>query len=76
MLAIKGTYDKGKIILQEKIAASKPVPVIVTFLEDVKGEHVTRFDANKFSFGKAKKILKDYRGSLSDAVIEERRNAL
>ena len=76
MLAIKGTYDNGKIKLQEKVAASKPVSVIVTFLEDIKDEHVARFDANKFSFGKARKILKNYQGSLSDAVIEERRSAL
>ena len=74
MLAIKGTYDNGKIKLQEKVAATKPVPIIVTFLEDVKNEHVARFDVKKFAFVKARKILKDYKGSLSDAVIEERRN--
>lgn len=76
MLAIKGTYNKGKIELQEKFSSSKPVPVIVTFLDDSKAEQTTGFDAKKFSFSKAKKILKKYKGALSDAVIEERRSAL
>ncbi len=33
-------------------------------------------DLNKFSFEECREILKDYKGSLSEAVIEERRNAL
>lgn len=76
MLAVKGTYEKGAIKLQEKITATKPVPVIVTFLEDIKVVEGTKFDAKNFSFDKAKKILKGYRGSLSEAVIEERKISL
>jgi len=30
-------------------------------------------DLNKFSFNKSRKLLESYKGSLSDAIIEERR---
>jgi hypothetical protein len=33
-------------------------------------------DLNSFSFNECRDILKDYNDSLSDAVIEERREAL
>lgn len=30
-------------------------------------------DFNKFSFSKSRKLLESYKGSISDAIIEERR---
>ena len=30
-------------------------------------------DLNKFSFSKSRKLLESYKGSLSDAIIKERR---
>jgi hypothetical protein len=76
MLAVKGTYQDGKVILQEKIETLKPVEVIVTFLEDVSDPSEKKFSLEKFSFKKSQKILENYQGSLSDAVVEERRNSL
>ncbi|MBN2107092.1 MAG: hypothetical protein JW832_06660 [Deltaproteobacteria bacterium] len=61
--------------LNKKNSSSKPDPVIVAFKDDDKAGKADGFDLKKFSFGKAKKILKNYTGSLSDAVIEERRSA-
>lgn len=49
-------------------------PVIVAFLEDVEEEETKKINLGDFSFNRAKEILKDYKGSLSDAVIEERRS--
>jgi len=40
-------------------------------LEEVKTPAVRRLDINKFSFKKARKLLEGYKGSLSDAIIEE-----
>lgn len=76
MLAVKGTYKDGKVFIQEEIKSEKPVSVIVTFLEEVKAPVAKKLDIGRFSFKKAKKLLADYKGSLSDAIIEERRSAV
>jgi len=76
MLAIKGIYSNGKIKLQDKIKTAKPVPVIVTFLEEVEKPVSQKLTLDKFSFEKARELLKDYHGSIGDAVIEERRKEL
>lgn len=76
MLAVKGIYKDGMVIFQEKIKTEKPVNVIVTFLEEVKAPVEEKFNMSKFSFNKARKLLEGYEGSLSDAIIEERRSAL
>jgi hypothetical protein len=75
MLAVKGVYENGKVSLKEKINTAKPVNVVVTFLEDVEATPSEKLDLQKFLFRRAKELLKDYKGSLSDAVIEERRSA-
>lgn len=76
MLAVRGVYDNGKVQFQDKIQVSRPVQVIVTFLEDVPAVVGARMDLEVFSFRKAQEILKDYHGSLSDAIVEERRSAV
>jgi len=74
MLSVRGLYEHGSVKLDEKVPISMETPVIVTFLEDVEEEETKRIDLRDFSFNRAKEILKDYKGSLSDAVIEERRS--
>lgn len=77
MLALKGIYDKGKITLPREPRVTHPVEVIVTFLEeDVTEMQPRKVQLETFSFAKSRKLLKGYRGSLSDAVIEERRSEL
>jgi len=76
MLAVKGTYKNGKVFIKEKIKIEEPVDVIVTFLEKAQPLESKKIDINKFSFKKAKKLLSGYKGSLSDAVIQERRSAV
>lgn len=75
MLSVKGVYENGRVRLEEEIPASGELPVIVTFLESKmrRREESPKMNLNKFSFNKARKILKKYKGSLSEAVIEERR---
>lgn len=74
MLSVKGVYENGEVKLKEKIPTPGEVPVIVTFLEEIEEEKPQELDLDQFSFKRSKKLLKDYKGSLSDAVIEERRS--
>jgi len=76
MIALRGVYENGKILLREKIRTDKPVDVIVTFLEEVEAPASQKMDLRKFNFDRAKDLLKGYTGSLSDAVLEERRSAV
>lgn len=76
MLTVKGTYKNGKVFIKEKIKTDEPVDVIVTFLEETKLPAAGKLDISKFSFKKAKKLLASYKGSLSEAVIEERRRSV
>ena len=75
MLTIKGIYENGEVKLLTPVLAKKKIDVIITFLEDVKLENERKLDFSKFSFDKARNLLKDYKGNLSDAIIEERRNS-
>jgi len=38
MLAVEGTYYDGKVKIFKKIKTSKPIQVIVTFLDEIKSE--------------------------------------
>lgn len=74
MLAVKGTYQNGRLILNEEIPFTEPVTVIVTFLEEKTVSK--KLDITQFSFAQSRDILRDIKDSLSDALIEERRSAL
>jgi hypothetical protein len=76
MVAIRGTYKKGKIQLEEEYPSENPVDVIVTFLEHSPKLSNKRLVLSDFSFHKSQKELEDYKGSFSDAVVEERRTEL
>ena len=62
----------GHLKLERPIKTKKPIRVKVTFEEDKK-EHLSLSD---FSFLETQDLLKDFKGSFSDEVIEERCNAL
>jgi hypothetical protein len=75
MIQISGTYDKGNILLDERIDIDKPVKVIVTFIDENTDEN-KRLTLNDFSFAKSRESLAHVKGTISDAVIEERRSEL
>jgi hypothetical protein len=75
MIQVSGTYNKGNILLDERIDIDKPVKVIVTFIEEDNDEN-KRLTLNDFSFAKSRQLLKNVKGNISDAVIEERRSEL
>ena len=78
MLAIKGTYYNGTVKLENEIKTPKPVKIILTFVEEIENKsdkETKQSEGLKFSdFGwlKTRELLKDYKGSFSDTVIEER----
>ena len=76
MLAVKATYKDGMVIIREKIQTTKPVNVIVTFLEEVNAPVEEKLDLNKFSFKKSRKLLASCDESFSDTIIEARRNGV
>lgn len=73
MVAVAGTYQNGYVKLEKEYASDTPVKVIVTFLEDVQIGSEKEILLSDFSFSKSQKNLENYKGSFSDAVIEERR---
>jgi hypothetical protein len=76
MVAVNGTYQNGYVKLDKEYSSVNPVKVIVTFLEDIQAQSEKGFSFSDFSFSKSRENLKNYKGSLSDAVIEERRAEL
>lgn len=77
MIAVAGIYQNGQIKLEQEIPSQKPLKVIVTFLDEPANTPEKRgLQWSDFSFDKSREALKNYKGSLSDAVIEERREAL
>lgn len=76
MIAVTGTYQNGFIKLDKDYVTKNPVKVIVTFLEDVQDLSDKGFSLADFSFSKSQKNLENYKGSFSDAVIEERKTEL
>ena len=73
MVAVAGTYQNGYVKLEKEYASDTPVKVIVTFLEDVQIGSEREILSSDFSFSKSQKNLENYKGSFSDAVIEERK---
>lgn len=73
MLAVKGIYQNGYVKFEKDLTFIKPVEVIITFLEEIEPKSDKGLNLSDFSFSKSKKLLKDFKGSFSDAVIEERR---
>ena len=76
MIALAGTYQNGQVILDKELVPENPVRVIVTFLEDIEIGAERVLSLSDFSISKSQKALEHYKGSFTDALIEERRSAL
>ncbi|HEY5464274.1 MAG TPA: hypothetical protein VIJ95_13520 [Hanamia sp.] len=76
MLRLSGTYYKGKVHLEKIIPTDRPLKVTVVFEEEVNKPKPGRLKFSDFSFAKSREILKNTKGSLSETVIEERRESL
>ena len=76
MVAISGTYQNGRLKLDEEFLSDDPVKVIVTFLEEKKAPVEKRLLLTDFHFAESQELLKKIATSFSDTVIEERRSEL
>jgi len=76
MLAIMGTYENGVIKLDEEPKGASFSKVVVTFLEEkeeIQSEDLPRrLRLEDFHFAQSREALKNIKGSLSDASIDER----
>ena len=72
MTTITGTYYNGQLKLERPLKTKKPLKVTVIFEE----EPEQSLKVSDFSFLEMQALLKDYKGSFSEEVIEERRAAL
>lgn len=73
MVAVVGTYQNGIVKLDKEYTTDSPVKVIVTFLEEVEMLSIKPISLSDFSFSESQKNLENFKGSLSETVIEERR---
>ena len=76
MIAVKGVYENGEIRLDKRIQTIKPIKVIVTFLDEELTNDSKRLITDDFTFLKSREISKRFKGSLSDTVIDERKEEL
>lgn len=77
MIAVKGIYHQGQLKLDRPVKSDKPLEVIITFLEEgVELEQKKNLKKENFSFTASRKLLSNYKGSLSDVVIEERKEGV
>ena len=78
MIAVKGIYQNGIVKLLDKVPFKKEVKVIITFLPEEdkkqKKERKGKLDLNDFNFFKSMEASKGIKGSVCDALIEERRS--
>jgi hypothetical protein len=72
MIAVNGIYENGLVRLERKIKSEKTIKVIVTFLDDELERDSKQLKLNDFSFLEAREKSKKYKGSLADAIIEDR----
>ena len=76
MIAVNGIYENGEIRLDRRIQTKKPIKVIVTFLDEELTNDSKRLITDDFTFLKSREISKRFKGSLSDTVIDERKEEL
>lgn len=78
LVSVEGVYQDGQIRLDDIVSVQNDTKVIVTFLNEKRATQPApkRLTLDDFSFKQTRELLKDYKGSFSDAVIEERREVL
>lgn len=74
MLAVKGRYQDGIVRLLQDVQERAWSNVVVIFLDDAEPVAIHAPTRKRFSFRQAQDALKTYHGSLSDAVLEERKD--
>ena len=79
MKTITGTYFNGQLTLKKPLKTKRPIKVTLTIEDELELKRTSSkkiLKISDFSFTEAQALLKDYKGSFSDEVINERRKAL
>ena len=78
MISVNGIYENGVVHIDndKRIQEKKKIKVIVTFLDDEDHNDPRRLTTKDFSFLKSREKSKRYKGSISEAVVEDRRAEL
>lgn len=74
MLTVSGIYENGVIRLDKRILSMRKMKVIVTFLEESTLSDEMRLKTEDFSFRSSREKTKRFKGSLSDSIIEDRKD--
>lgn len=74
MVQIRGKYFNGVLTLQEPVSSESPLEVIVIF-PDVEASGEKPIDLADFGFAKAQMLLKDFKGSFTETLLEERKQS-
>ncbi len=75
MLQLTGAFLERKVHQEKIIPTDKPLKVDVLFEEDIEPEPKS-LKLTDFLFAKSRHLLKDFKGSFRDTVIDERKKAL
>ena len=70
-LTIETVYRNGIIEIPDAVTFNHPMRVLVVFFDEYQPKKMTK---RRFSFKESLELTKDCKGSLSDLVIDERRN--
>lgn len=76
MITVNGVYENGIVRLDRKVRSKKKMKVIVTFLDEELQNEPKRLKVKDFSFLASREKSKRFIGSLSDAVIEDRKSEI
>lgn len=74
MIAVSGVYENGVITLERKLRSKRSMKVIFTFLDEEIEHDPKRLTTLNFSFKQSREKSKRYDGSLSDAIIDDRKS--
>ncbi len=75
LLTVEGTYQNGQIRLNDDVPFTDERKVIITFLDDDVATDRAHLTIDSFSFRQMREAFRNYKGSFSDEVINERRTS-
>ena len=75
MISKFGTLENDYIKLDKDYYTKNSVKLIVTFLEIIQSNSEKTINLEDFSFAKSQKNLQSFKGSFTEKLIDERREA-